>query len=292
MSETKIAVVIDSTTNLPEGMLQGLTIRSVPALILWGKEQLRDGIDIKPREFYSRLTKSKEMPTTSQASPETFKLIYEELLERGHEILTVTCSSKLSGMYHSALKAKEMLSDARIDVLDSLSGTMTIGLSLTAMFEAAQRGASLAKCREVMETALQNTGALLTVDSLEFLHRGGRIGSAKKYLGSLLNLKPILEVVDGSFAGLEQVRTRGKALGRLVELAAERIGERSPVQLAVMHADARETAEELAERVRQRFASAKTVVAEVSPVVGMHLGPGTVGLAYLAGVGQQTPETR
>jgi DegV family protein with EDD domain len=285
MQGSKIAVVIDSTTNLPKGMLKGLTIRSVPALIVWGKEQLRDGIDIQPREFYKRLKQSLEMPSTSQASPLAFKQIYEELLEKGFEVLTVTCSSKLSGMYNSALKAKEMLNDARVDVLDSFSGTMTIGLSLTAMFEAAKQGASLEKCREVMENALKNTGALLTVDTLEFLHRGGRIGGAKKFLGSLLNLKPILEVADGSFAGLEQVRTRDKALNRLVEVAAERIGERKPVYIAAMHADALETAEKLAALVRERIEHAKTIVAEVSPAVGMHLGPGAVGLAYLAGVG-------
>jgi DegV family protein with EDD domain len=283
MEIPKIAVVIDSTTNIPKDMLKGLPIRSVPALILWGKEQLRDGIDIQPKEFYQRLKSSLVMPTTSQASPGVFKETFEDLLSKGYEVITVTCSSKLSGMYNSALKAKEMLKDARINVVDSLSGTMTIGLSVAAMFEAAKQGATVERCREVLENALANTGALLTVDTLEFLHRGGRIGGAKKFLGSLLNLKPILEVANGSFSGLEQVRTRGKALTRLVEVAAERIGDRRPVFIAAMHADAQQVAEELADRVREKIAHAKTIVAEVSPVVGMHLGPGTVGLAYLAG---------
>lgn len=284
MEKSKIAVVIDSTTSLPKGMLEGLTIRSAPVLILWGQDQLRDGLDIQPAEFYKRLTQSTEMPSTSQASPSTFKTIYEDLLEKGHDILAVTCSSKISGMYNSAVKAKEMLKNAKIEVVDSLSGTMTVGLSLTRMLEAAKEGASLEKCREVLENALEHTGVLMTVDTLEFLHRGGRIGGAKKFLGSLINLKPIIELVNGSFSGLEQVRTRGKALNRLVDLAVERIGEQKPVYIAAMHANAKDAAEELITQVQKKIEYANTIVAEVSPGVGVHLGPGTVGLAYMAGV--------
>jgi DegV family protein with EDD domain len=282
MKEPKVAVVIDSTTNLPKGMLKGLTLRSVPVLIIWGKDQLRDGVDIQPNEFYERLEEDSEMPSTSQASPSTFKTIYEELLAKGHEVLTVTCSSKLSGMYNSALKAKEMLKDARVEVIDSLSGTMPIGLSLAKILDSVKKGASLQTCRQEMEKALSQTGALLTVDTLDFLHRGGRIGGAKKFLGSLLNLKPIIELSDGGFAGLEQVRTRGKALTRLVDLTAERIGDRKSVYIAAMHANAKETAEELAVMISNKIKHAKTMVAEVSPGVGVHMGPGTVGLAYLA----------
>lgn len=284
MEKSKIAVVIDSTTALPKGMLEGLTIHSVPALIMWGKDQLRDGLDIQPAEFYRRLKQSTEMPSTSQASPNAFKNIYEDLLDKGHEVLAVTCSSKISGMYNSAVKAKEMLTNARVEVVDSLSGTMTIGLSLTRMLDAAKQGASLEKCRDILENALDHTGVLMTVDTLEFLHRGGRIGTAKKFLGSLIKLKPIIELVDGGFSGLEQVRTRGKALDRLVDLAVERIGDKKPVYVAAMHANAKDTAEDLIARVQDKIQHARTIVGEVSPVVGVHLGPGTVGLAYMAGV--------
>ena len=282
MNQSKVAVVIDSTTNLPKDMLKGLTLRSVPVMILWGKDQLRDGVDIQPAEFYQRLETDSEIPTTSQATPQTFKSIYEELLAKGHEVLTVTCSSKLSGMYNSALKAKEMLDDTRIEVIDSLSGTMPIGLSLAKILDRVKKGASLKSCRTEMEHALDQTGVLLTVDTLDFLHRGGRIGGAKKFFGSLLNLKPIIELSEGGFAGLEQVRTRGKALNRIVDLTAERIGERKSVYIAAMHANARETAEELSAKISEKITRAKTMVAEVSPGVGVHMGPGTVGLAYLA----------
>ena len=280
----KIAVVLDSTTTLPKDFLKGLEIRIAPAIIIWGQEEMRDGVDIQPDEFFRRLAAAKEMPSTSQATPIMFQEIYAELLAKGYDLLVVTISSKLSGMYTSAVQAKEMFPDARIEVVDSLTGTMTIGLSLTKVAEAIKAGASLQECRQILEHALANTGVLLTVDTLEYLHRGGRIGGATKFLGSALKLKPILEVVNGSFEGLEKVRTRSKALDRLVDLTLERIGDRRPIEIAALHADARQVAEDVIEKFKQRVDTVRTVVTSVSPGVGVHLGPGTVGLAFLAGV--------
>ena len=280
----KIAVVLDSTTTLPKDFLKGLEIRFAPAIIIWGEEELRDGVDIQPGEFFKRLATAKEMPSTSQATPVMFQEIYAELLAKGYDLLVVTISSKLSGMYTSAVQAKEMFPDAKIEVVDSLTGTMTIGWSLTKVAEAIKDGASLQECRQILEHALENTGVLLTVDTLEFLHRGGRIGGAQKFLGSALKLKPILEVVNGSFEGLEKIRTRSKALDRLVDLTLERIGDRRPIEIAALHADARQVAEDVIEKFKQRVDAVRTVVTSVSPGVGVHLGPGTVGLAFLAGV--------
>ena len=282
--DEKIAVVLDSTTTLPEGFLTDLELQSAPAIIIWGDEELRDGVDIQADEFFERLSMAKVMPSTSQATPVMFREIYEDLHQRGFQILAVTISSKLSGMYSSAIQAKEMMKQARIEVVDSLTGTMTIGLSVNRMFEELKKGASLEKCRETLENALSNTGVLLTVETLEFLHRGGRIGAASKFLGSALKLKPILEVTNGAFEGLEKVRTRRKALERLVELTIERIGDRRPVEIAAMHANAEDVAHQLIEMVKARIETSNTFVTAVSPGVGVHLGPGTVGLAFMAGV--------
>jgi len=282
--ENKIAVVLDSTTTLPQDFLKGLEIRFAPAIIVWGDEELRDGVDIQPEEFFKRLATAKDMPSTSQATPVMFQEIYTELLAKGYDLLVVTISSKLSGMYSSAVQAKEMFPAANIEVVDSLTGTMTIGWSLTKVAEAIKDGASLKECRQVLEHALENTGVLLTVDTLEFLHRGGRIGGAQKFLASALKLKPILEVVNGGFEGLEKIRTRSKSLDRLVDLTLERIGDRRPIEIAALHADARQVAEEVIEKFKQRVDTVRTVVTSVSPGVGVHLGPGTVGLAFLAGV--------
>ena len=281
--ENKIAVVLDSTTTLPEGYLSELETRTAPAIIIWDGEELLDGIDIQPDEFYARLAEAKVMPSTSQATPIMFREHFEELAAKGFDILAVTISSKLSGMYTSAMQAKQALGDARIEVVDSLTGTMTVGLSLGRMFEALKGGANLQQCRQVLEDALANTGVLLTVETLDFLHRGGRIGGAQKFLGSALQLKPILTLADGAFEGLEKVRTRGKALDRLVDLTVQKIGERRPVEIAALHANAEEVGHELVEKAKDRIDVAKAYVTAVSPAVGVHLGPGTVGLAFLAG---------
>lgn len=281
--ENKIAVVIDSTTTLPKDYLTGMEIQVAPAIIIWEGEELRDGVDIQPEEFFDRLANAKVMPSTSQATPFTFQNIYSDLLERGFELLVVTISSKLSGMYASAVQAKAMFENAKIEVVDSLTGTMTIGLSLGRVFEAIKAGASLQKCREVLENALANTGVLLTVDTLEYLHRGGRIGTAQKYLGSALKLKPIIEVIDGQLEGIEKVRTRSKALNRLVELALDRMGARRPIEIAALHANAQDVAEKLVEELKKRVEISASYVTSVSPGVGTHLGPGTVGVTFLAG---------
>ncbi len=282
--ESKIAVVVDSTTTLPDDLLPGLEVRTAPAMIIWGGEELRDGVDIQANEFYRRLAEAKVMPSTSQATPVMFKEIYEELLDEGYQILVVTISSKLSGMYSSAMQAKEMFPDANIEVVDSLTGTMTVGYALTKMHKALNEGADLRECKRVLEDAVKQTGILLTVETLDYLHRGGRIGTAQKFLGSALKLKPILEVTDGAFEGLERIRTRSKALHRLVDLTIERIGDRRPVHIAALHANAQEVAEQLIEMVKSKIDVLQTAVTAVSPAVGVHLGPGTVGLAFLAGV--------
>ena len=281
---SKVAIVIDSTTTLPKEMMAELAVRSAPATIIWSGEELRDGIDIQPSEFYARLALSDEMPTTSQATPAEFKKHFDALILEGYDILSIVISSKLSGMYDSAMQARNMLPDATIEVIDSLTGAMAIGLSLPTISQAAEQGLTLSECKEIAENALNSTGVLFTVDTLEYLHRGGRIGGAQKFLGTALNFKPILEIIDGAFEGIERVRTRTKALNRLVELLIDRIGGRVPVHLAAMHANAYDRAAQLNEMAGSQIELEQSAISEVSPAVGVHLGPGAVGFAFMAGV--------
>ncbi len=281
---TKVAIVTDSVTNLPKEIAEQYSIQSAPANIIWSGEEFRDGIDITPGEFYSRLAKSVEIPTTSQATPIVFKEIFDNLVKKGHDILAATTSSKLSGMYSSAVQARDMLPDAKIEVVDSLTGSMGLGWPLVKVAQLAKEGAPLKTCKAHLEKALENVGIILMVDTLEFLHRGGRIGGAQRFLGTALNFKPLLEIKDGVFEGLERVRTRVKALNRLVELLMERIGERRPIHLGVLHADAQELAEDLLDKVSQKMDLAQSLITEIGPAVGVHLGPGAVGLTFMAGI--------
>jgi DegV family protein with EDD domain len=279
----KVALVTDSTTYLPQEYLEKYPIRMTPVLIIWSGQELRDGIDILPEEFYARLKTSKESPGTSQPSPQALKETFAALLADGYDILGVFISSKFSGTFAAARQAQSMLPGSNIEIVDSLTGSMGAGWPIISAAKAAIGGASLAECKTLVLKAIEHTGILLMVDTLDYLHRGGRIGGAQRFLGNLLSMKPILEVVEGSFVGLERVRTRQKALARLVELLEERIAGRKPVHLAALHASARETAEKLLRQAVARVNPIETLIADVSPGVGVHLGPGAAGFAFMAG---------
>jgi len=281
---SKVAIVTDSSTYLPQEFLEKFPIRVVPVTLIWSGEVLRDGVDIQPQEFYTRLQTARELPTTSQPSPDAFKEEFEKLLANGYEILGIFLSSKLSGTFASAEQAQSMLPNKAIEIIDSLTGSMGAGWPILTAARAAIKGASLEECKAVAKKALKNIGILLVPDSLEYLQRGGRIGRAQRFFGDALHLKPILEVVEGGFIGLERVRTTQKALKRLLELLEARISGRSPIHLGVLHACAPDLAEQLLKEASARIKPSETLIADVSPAVGSHLGPGTVGFAFMAGI--------
>lgn len=281
---SKVVIVTDSSTYLPREFLEKFPIKVVPVSVIWSGEVLRDGIDILPQEFYTRLKSARELPTTSQPTPEAFKDEFENLLTKGYEILGVFLSSKLSGTFASAEQAMSRLPNKAIEIIDTLTGSMGAGWPILSAAKAAVRGASLEECKAIVKRALKNVGILLMPDTLEYLQRGGRIGRAQRFLGDVLHIKPILEVVEGSFIGLERVRTTPKALYRLVELLEVRIAGRSPIHLGVLHANAPDLAKQLLKEAAARLKLDETLVADVSPAVGSHLGPGTVGFAFMAGI--------
>ncbi|MFU8772931.1 MAG: DegV family protein [Anaerolineales bacterium] len=279
-----VAIVTDSTCSIPKEYLEKYTIRVIPQILIWEEETLLDGIDIQVTDFYNRLAQSNSNPTTSQATIASFKKVFDEVLEEGYDILAILISQKLSGTIESANQAKALLPDAPIEIVDSNSISMAMGFQILSVAHAASEGASLNECKQLAEKAIPHTGVAIAVDTLEYLHRGGRIGGGARFLGTALNIKPILEVVDGRVEPVERVRTRKKSLSRLVDLIAERVGDRKPVRLAGLHANAPEDARGLLEMAVGRLDPVEQVFTEVSPVVGAHAGPGTVGLAYMAGI--------
>ena len=279
----KVALITDSTAYIPRDWIDKYGIKVAPSVVIWDGEELRDWYDITAEEFFNRLEKSSTLPTTSQPTPAYFKSIYDDLVAEGKDILGVHISHKLSGTFSSAEQAKAMLPEANIENVDTLSASMGEGWPLLMAVRATQDGKTLAECKKIVEDASKHTGILLTVNTLEFLHRGGRIGGAKRLLGSALNLKPLLQVVDGQIEPAENVRTRKKSLNRLAELAIERIGDQRPIYMAAIHANALEDAEMVLEQVSKQLPLKEQIVTNVAPTVGTHTGPGTVGIAYMAG---------
>lgn len=280
----KVALVTDSTTYIPEDILSQHKIHVSPQVVIWGGKEYLDNVDITPTEFYTRLQSDSEMPKTSQVPIREMDRIYQELHEQDFDILTIVLSSKLSGTLNSAVQAKANLPEATIEIVDSYTTVMALGFIVLEVAKAAEDGASLADCKALAERARDHTGVLFAVDTLEFLHRGGRIGGGARFIGTALNLKPILELQDGAVEAVERVRTRKKSLNRLVELVEEKVAGRTPVRLATLHANAADEAKQLLDDAAKRLAADQTVFSEVSPAVGAHTGPGTIGLAFMAGM--------
>lgn len=281
---SQVAIITDSTAYIPKDILANLNITVAPQVLIWGNETLRDGVDIQPEVFYNRLQKSTVMPTTSQVTIGSFKDMFSNLLDEGKQILALLISEKLSGTIDSAIQARDMLPGAAIEIVDSKTTAMALGYQVLTVARAAESGASLAECKALAEKATEHVGVVFAVDTLEFLHRGGRIGGGTRFLGTVLNMKPILEVTGGRVEGIERVRTRSKSLNRLVEIIEERIGGRKPVRLATLHANSPEDARTLLGMANNRLNAVESIISEVSPVVGTHAGPGTVGLAFMAGM--------
>jgi DegV family protein with EDD domain len=283
---SKVAVITDSTAYLPDALLKAHNISVVPQVLIWGDETFRDGVDIMPDDFYKRLETAKVMPTTSQVSIVDMKTAFERLLESNYDILGVFISSKLSGTMQSATQALEMLPKAagKIAIVDSNSTAMAMGFHVLLAARAAEAGANLDDCRKIAEKARDHTGVFFVVDTLEFLRRGGRIGGAQALLGSALNIKPILELRDGRIESVEKVRTKRKALDRMIDLVIQQVANRTPVRLATLHANAENEAHAALSEAALRLQPIESVFASVSPVIGTHAGPGTIGIAYMAGM--------
>jgi DegV family protein with EDD domain len=281
----KVAIVTDSTAYLPKDWIEQYHISIIPLTVVWGDEILRDGIDIQPAKFYERLLKSKLMPTTSQVTPAAMMETFQPLLEQGYDVLSIFLSSKFSGTGQSAIQARDMIDGGaqRIAIVDSFLTTMAMGWPVLTAARAAQAGEDLAECQKVAENACKNSGVLFVVETLEFLRRGGRIGGASALLGTALNIKPVLEMRDGKIESVEKIRTKQKAIQRMLDLATERIDSRTPVRVAVTHANSEADASSLLQQASERFNPVETIISPLSPVIGTHAGPGTVALNYMVG---------
>jgi DegV family protein with EDD domain len=282
---SKVAVVTDSSAYIPTELCKKTNISVVPLSVIWGDESFYDGITITPSQFYTRLKDAKIMPTTSQAAPQDMRKTFSDLLEQDYDIMGIFISEKLSGTMASAIQARDELSSAKdkISIFDSETIAMALGFQALTVARAAQDGASLVDCQKLAEQVRPNTGVYFAVETLEFLHRGGRIGNAQWLLGAALNMKPILTIKEGKVDSADRVRTLSKAHERVIELVAEKCAGKSNIRLATLHANAEANAKSVLKKASEKLSAVESIFSEVSPAIGTHTGPGTVGLAYCAG---------
>jgi len=282
MSKTRVAVVVDSTACVPADIARRHNLHVIPQVLNWEGRSLLDGMDISPSDFYERLRTARTMPTTSQPSVGSFVNFFSRVAETAESIVAVLISEQLSGTLASARAAAQALPGNPIEIIDSRSTSMGLGFMALAAAHAAAQGLSQAEVAAAARALIPGMRVLFVVDTLEFLHRGGRIGGARRLVGSMLSIKPVLHLQDGRIEPLESVRTKRKAIERLLATAEAETQGRSPRYVAVIDAAASET-EALCDAVTTRLMPQELVKAQISPVVGAHTGPGTIGLAYFAG---------
>jgi DegV family protein with EDD domain len=283
---SKVTILTDSTAYLPTELIHQLDISIIPLFLIWGESSFLDGVEMTPREFYNRMANSKIAPTTSQPTPTAMMEKFNELIETGNDVLGIFISSKLSGTVESAIQGREMMTKGKekISIVDSLATTMAMGWPVLTAARAAKAGEQLAGCHRAAVDARDHTNVLFVVETLEYLKRGGRIGGAQAFLGTLLQLKPLLELQEGKIEAVERIRTKDKALEKMLDLVEEKISGRSPVRLATVHANTEQEAKSLLENARERFKPVESFTSPLSPVIGAHAGPGTVALAFMVGI--------
>ncbi|MBJ7595074.1 MAG: DegV family protein [Candidatus Dormibacteraeota bacterium] len=277
---SSVHLAADSTCDLPPADAERIGLRIIPLKVIIGEEVFADGRDIDAATLYSRMRHSSVVPRTSQPTPAEFEVVFSELGGNGSAIFCSTISAAMSGTYSAAVQATEALPGLHVHVFD----TRTVGpghrMLVNAVVAAAAGGADAGELEQVAAEVAASMRLVFTVESLEYLRRGGRIGGARALLGSVLNIKPILEVRDGTVEPLDRVRTFPRALDRLVEEVGRSAAEwGGHARVMVAHADQREMGAEVARRAGEAAGEHAELI-DVGPVIGCHGGPGAIGVAF------------
>jgi DegV family protein with EDD domain len=281
LSAENTAVVLDSTADLSDPQGRHPNWRMVPLYVQFGTETFRDYLDLSSDEFYRRLRETAEPPRTSQPTPADFGAVFEALAAEYERILCVVIPAKLSGTAESARRGAEATAPGKVTVIDSGSASGGIVILADALQRRLDAGTTEEELQALVERFRADSGLLFTVDTLEYLVRGGRVGKAAGFAGQLLNVKPILAIEDGEVVPLKRVRGRAKALAEFEHLFAESSTDEPGLHVGIAHAQAEGEAQELARRVEAARPSASIdFFGTLGPVVGTHAGPGTLGLFW------------
>lgn len=283
---TNVAIVTDSAASIPEALIQKLNIHWVPYYIHRGQEVLRDLVTIQRDAFYQWLPTARELPKTASPGPGDYVKMYEGLArdESAREIVSIHMTSKGSGAYQAARVAREMLAEKiprlRIEVIDTLNVSMCQGWMVIEAARSALAGKSLDEIVNQVKQMMPVTRMIQTADTLKYLYMGGRIGRAKHLVGSFLNIKPLIGMEDGVIVPLGQARSRLKAYEVMTQMIENAVGTMGKIKIAYVHAAAQEEAEKIKRLVEARLTCVESLIAELSPALGVHTGPGTAGVCY------------
>jgi len=283
----KVAIITDSSACIPQELTDKYSIQLVPMNVIFGDKTYQDGIDISPTEFYTLIRQAKELPTTAHSSPGVHLEAYRRASLRAANILCITHSSKFSGQFNSARVAMEMakgaLLDVVIEVLDCGTAAAAQGLVVLTAARAATSGQSLTKVVETAKSVAQGVSLLAMVDTLRYLVKGGHVPKAAALASSLLRIKPIFTLNEGDARPVTNARTTLGAIKRIIKLMGQKVVKGHPLHVAVMHADALDEAIVLRDQISSQFDCVELFITEFTPVMGAHIGPGLIGIAFYSG---------
>ncbi len=288
MFPSPIVIIADSTCDIPAELIEQYHIDVIPQIVIWDNQELRDRIDIQPDEFYRRLSTAAHLPTTSQPSVKSFSEHYQAAQAAGATaIVVLTVSSAMSGTYQTALQAAQLV-EVPVHVIDAKGPTMSLGWQTLAAARAREAGADVSGISAAADHVRQTLVQFVYLDTLEYLYKGGRIGNATRFIGSLLDLKPLVEInhQTGVVEASDRVRTRRKGLEALYQRFFEKFGEaiaaRRSLHIAVLHGGVPEDAAHLADRIRREYQPAELLINITGPVLGLHTGPRALALCGYA----------
>ncbi len=277
---SKIGIITDSTAYLSPETVEQYGIHVLPLKVHWQGETFRDNVDIHPEAFYDGLEQSEWLPTTSQPSMQEFYNLYEEIAPDVDSIIVILISSGISGTVDSATSAAREFSTVPVEVIDSHLTSAGLALVVQKAAELIEKGTDLHEIVRQVKKLAAESRIFFVVDTLKYLHKGGRIGGASRYVGTALKIKPILTLTpDGRIDALEKVRTKKKALQRVIHIA-DKFAGKGKIVGGVVHANDLEMAKQFEEMVRESLTVKELGIYELSPVIGTHVGPGTLGLAF------------
>ncbi|MDD2697032.1 MAG: DegV family protein [Candidatus Pacebacteria bacterium] len=269
---SRAVVITDSTVDFPVGALDGQRIKVVPLYVMFGNEQFRDRVNLSSDEFFIKLQKSRDLPKTSQPTPADFLKAYK----KDPKIISIHVSAKLSGTLQSANKARdEMPGNFDIRTLDSQTLSLGLGFLVMRAAELAEGGESLDNIEAEIKQMIPRIRLFGVLDTLLYLEKGGRIGKVSSWLGSLLQIKPIIQIKDGEVMPVERTRSKAKAIERLIEIFA---GEGGMTKIGIIHAAAETEAKELANRLKTVYPGKNIPIVQTGTIIGTHSGPGLIGI--------------
>lgn len=279
-----IRIITDSTCDIPDNLIKQYDITIIPHYIIWGNQQYRDRVDMQPVDFYQRIKTDPDYPTSSQASIEDFKKVYEEVAAKGaSEIIALTVSSAMSGAYHMASEAAKLVR-VPVSVVDGKSPSMSLGWQVLAAARARDAGMKVGEILAMLDELKTRLVQYVAMESLEYLQKSGRIGNAVKWVGSVLKIRPLVSInhKTGLVEPASLSRTHKGVIDQMYNKFFEHFKAKQKLHIAVMHGNILTEAEEMAERIKREFNPVELIVNITGPVLGISTGPGALALCGYA----------